>query len=202
MPSLDQIRESIEVRLSECRLELAALQAGRAALESKAVPRTKSASSTKTVVPKPRSRRAAQATSNGHSSAGATKGGNGAAADTPAPAPAPAEKPAAKAPGDSATSRRRARSAPARPQKSVEVLLSGKLEAMLGQADDGLSAISLARRANAGYNQVRDLLRDLESAGQVRRTGSRQTSLWRLITDEDRVAERVAELELLSRTKS
>jgi hypothetical protein len=94
---------------------------------------------------------------------------------------------------------------PTKPSKSatpVKVLLAGKLEAMLSETEDGLSAITIAKRSNAGYSRVLDLLRKLESAGQIRRTGSRRTSLWRLITDEERIAERAAELASVSIAKS
>ena len=82
------------------------------------------------------------------------------------------------------------------------MLLAGKLEAMLSETEDGLSAITIAERSNAGYSRVLDLLRKLESAGQIRRTGSRRTSLWRLITDAERIAERAAELASVSIAKS
>ena len=87
---------------------------------------------------------------------------------------------------------------PAGPRRPVEVLPAGKLEAMLREAESGLSAITISKRSNAGYGQVLELLRDLERAGQVRRSGTRRTSLWRLVTDEERIAERAAELEALS----
>jgi hypothetical protein len=65
---------------------------------------------------------------------------------------------------------------------------------MLSGRTEGLSAISISKQAGAGYNQVLGLLRQLEGSGDVRRTGTRRTSLWRLVTDEDRIAERAAEL--------
>jgi hypothetical protein len=40
-------------------------------------------------------------------------------------------------------------------------------------------------------------LGELESSGTVRRTGSRRSTLWLLITDEERIAQRAAELERL-----
>jgi len=58
-----------------------------------------------------------------------------------------------------------------------------------------LSATAIAEQTGAGYNPTLTLLRELEAAGQVRRSGSRRTTVWRLITDEDRIAERAAELE-------
>jgi hypothetical protein len=91
---------------------------------------------------------------------------------------------------------------PARAGKSVEVLLAGKLEAMLSESEDGLSAVTISKRSNAGYSQVLGLLRELESSGQVRRSGTRRTSLWRVVTDEERIAERAAELEALSAAKT
>jgi hypothetical protein len=84
---------------------------------------------------------------------------------------------------------------PAKSERPVEVLLAGKLEAMLGESEDGLSAITISKRSNARYQQVLNLLRELEKTGQIRRTGTRRTSLWRFITDEERIAERAAELE-------
>jgi hypothetical protein len=82
--------------------------------------------------------------------------------------------------------------------KAVSVLLEGALEAMLGEAGEGLSASTIAKRSNVAYGQVLELLRALESAGKIRRTGTRRTSLWRLISDEEWIAERAAELERLS----
>lgn len=84
----------------------------------------------------------------------------------------------------------------------VEVLLAGRLEAILREAGDGLSASAISKRSNARYGQVLGLLRELEDGGQVRRTGTRRTSLWRLVTDEDRIAERTAELERLAGARS
>jgi hypothetical protein len=38
-------------------------------------------------------------------------------------------------------------------------------------------------------------LRELERAGEVRSAGERRGTRWTLVTDEDRIAQRVAELE-------
>ena len=54
---------------------------------------------------------------------------------------------------------------------------------------------AIAEQAGAGYNPTLTLLRELEAAGQVRRSGSRRSTVWRLVTDEERIAERAAELE-------
>jgi hypothetical protein len=46
------------------------------------------------------------------------------------------------------------------------------------------------------------LLHELEAAGQVRRTGSRRSTVWRLITEEEQIAQRAAELERQRRPPS
>jgi|SRR5579875_1763721 len=78
--------------------------------------------------------------------------------------------------------------------------LTELLERMLGESAEGLSAVTLAKRADAGYGQVLEQLRALEQAGRVRRTGERRTSLWRLVTEDELIAERAAELERLARS--
>jgi hypothetical protein len=72
------------------------------------------------------------------------------------------------------------------------------LERLLADTSAGLSAKAIAAQAGAGYDPTLKLLGELEAAGQVRRSGSRRSTVWRLITDEERIAERAAELELLS----
>ncbi len=82
------------------------------------------------------------------------------------------------------------------------MLLAGKLEAMLRDSDGGLSVAAISERAGARDDQVRDLLRRLcASTDRVRRTGVGRGTRWRLVTDEDRIAERVAELERLNASK-
>lgn len=73
---------------------------------------------------------------------------------------------------------------------------------MLRNAENGLSAGAIAKAANARDRQVRELLSERESAGQVRRTGAGRGTRWRLITDEERIAARAAELEQLRTAKS
>ena len=75
------------------------------------------------------------------------------------------------------------------------MLVADKLETILQGESDGLSAVTITERSNASYRQVLDLLRELEHTSRVRRTGTRRTTLWRLISDEERIAERAAELE-------
>jgi hypothetical protein len=91
--------------------------------------------------------------------------------------------------------RRPAQRKPRSSRGPVEVLLAGKLETMLSVSAAGLSAGTVSKRANARYRQVLTLLRELEQAGRVRHSGTGRTSLWRVVTDEERIAERAAELE-------
>ncbi len=60
---------------------------------------------------------------------------------------------------------------------------------------NGMSTGALAKQAGADRDQVLNLLRDLETARRVRRTGQRRATRWHAITDEDRIQERAAELE-------
>jgi hypothetical protein len=97
--------------------------------------------------------------------------------------------------------RPRKRSATTRP-RTAEVVPLGKLEQLLGSTSDGLSAAALAKRTNGSADQIRALLKDLEAAGKVRRTGQRRGTKWRVITDEDWIAERAAELELRAASRT
>jgi hypothetical protein len=85
-------------------------------------------------------------------------------------------------------SRRRLRGAPA-----AEVVPAGRLELLLSE-NGGLTTSVLAERTNGNRDQVLTLLRELEAAGRVRRTGQRRSTRWHAITDEDRIRERAAEL--------
>jgi hypothetical protein len=114
------------------------------------------------------------------------RGRDGAApTDAPAPAPAP-----------SYPDRRRRR---ARAKRTTEVVPAGKLEQLLSESD-GLTTAALASQANGRPDQVRTLLRELEAAGRIRRTGERRGVRWHAITDEDRIAARAAELAARSRS--
>jgi hypothetical protein len=73
---------------------------------------------------------------------------------------------------------------------------------MLREAGDVLSAAEIAGAANAHAAQVRNLLGDRKAAGQVRRVGTGRGTGWRWITDEERIAERAAELEERAKSAS
>jgi hypothetical protein len=85
------------------------------------------------------------------------------------------------------------RTARRKPSRNTGVLLADTAERMLAESD-GLTTAALADQAGANRDQVLALLRDLESARRVRRTGQRRATRWHAITDEDRIRERAAEL--------
>lgn len=104
---------------------------------------------------------------------------------------APAEPRRARRPATT-TKRRSARRAPAKHR--YEVVPAGKLISLLGNGE-GMSTRDLARATNGDPSQVLALLKEREDAKQIRRTGTRAATRWHLITDEDRIAARAAELE-------
>ncbi len=83
------------------------------------------------------------------------------------------------------------------PRKTVrrdnEVVPAGKLTALLG-GSAGMSTSELAKATNGRPDHVLALLRELERADQIRRTGERRGTRWHLITEEARIAARVAEI--------
>jgi len=102
------------------------------------------------------------------------------------------------APSSARGGARRPSRRPRRAKKAVEVVPAGRLEMLLSEGD-GLTTSALAERANGDRDQVLTLLRELEAAGRVRRTGQRRSTRWHAITDEDRIRERAAELAARSK---
>ncbi len=90
------------------------------------------------------------------------------------------------------SARRRARRN-GKPSGPVEVVPAGRLEVLLSE-DNGLTTSALAERSGGDRDQVLTLLRELEAAGRIRRSGQRRGTRWHAITDEDRIRERAAEL--------
>jgi predicted ArsR family transcriptional regulator len=70
-----------------------------------------------------------------------------------------------------------------------------RIEELLRARTSGLSLAALAKELGVGTAKIRAQLTELQRAGQVRSEGSRRTSRWRIVTDEERIADRVAELE-------
>lgn len=176
---------------------MTALQTARGALHGNRANTETATAPAKRAAP-PKRRRTVNVVSDEHSADGATDNSNAGASASAVVA----EGALAKAADRPSKPRTRAQTKPSKSEKRDQALLAGELESMLREAEDGLSAITIAKRSRAGYNKVLDLLRELESAGQVRRTGTRRSSLWRLITDEERIAQRAAELERLSIAKA
>jgi hypothetical protein len=85
--------------------------------------------------------------------------------------------------------------------RKPEVLLAETAERMLAESE-GLTTTAIAKQAGAERDQVLALLRDLEAASRIRRTGERRGTRWHAITDDDRVAARAAELEARSRRRT
>jgi hypothetical protein len=82
------------------------------------------------------------------------------------------------------------RSTKRRRQRATRKRLTPEAAEQLLATSDGLTASALAQRAGANSDQVLALLRDLEHARRVRRTGQRRATRWHAITDEDRIRER------------
>jgi hypothetical protein len=87
-----------------------------------------------------------------------------------------------------------------RPSRAVEAVPAGRLELLLSE-NGGLTTSVLAERTNGDRDQVLNLLRELEAAGRIRRTGQRRSTRWHAVTDEDRIRERAADLAARSKRK-
>jgi DNA-binding IclR family transcriptional regulator len=112
-------------------------------------------------------------------------------------APVAPAAPAAPAP----VSRRRRVRRRSRTAASAEVVPAGRLETLLSE-NGGLTTTVLAERTSGSRDQVLTLLRELEAAGRVRRTGQRRSTRWHAVTDEDRIRVRAAELAARSKRKA
>lgn len=100
--------------------------------------------------------------------------------DGAVPSPAPAR-------------RRTARRTRAAKSKSTQVVPAGVLARLL-IASPGLTTSALANAAGADRDQVLALLKEMERAGDARRTGARAGTRWFAITDEDKIEARASEL--------
>lgn len=174
MRTTQEIVESIDKRLRELDDEIKTLDAARVALDRQENRPSR----------RPRARvtnrrtRAASASSRTKSSAQPRR----AASAKVSAASAPRSRKRART-----TSRTRATEAPTPiTADRVESLLSG---------NGGLTTSVLAEQTGGNRDHVLRLLRELEAAGRVRRTGQRRGTRWQRITDEDRIRERAAELE-------
>jgi hypothetical protein len=89
-----------------------------------------------------------------------------------------------------------------RPRSGGTMVQAESVARLLEDAPAGLSASAVALQAGVGYSRTLKLLHELEAAGQVRRSGARRSTVWQLITDDERIAQRAAELERLRSTPS
>jgi hypothetical protein len=177
---------SLDARLDELAVEISTLADALAALLTTSA--RPAATAAQNGAARKRSRRQARPTT-----APAAKPTS--PATDPTPALATATRSASTS--EAATPRRRT-VAKAPKKRAVGSLSTAELERLLAESTSGLSARAIAERAGAGYGRVLSLLRELEVAGTVRRTGTRRSTLWLLITDEERIAQRAAELERLA----
>jgi hypothetical protein len=86
----------------------------------------------------------------------------------------------------------------ARPRRALQAVPPERVESLLSE-NGGLSTSQLAEKTGGRRDDVLRVLRELETAGRVRRTGQRRATRWHTITDEDRIRERAAELEATRR---
>ena len=181
MSYLVSLVASIDRRLDEITEEIAQLTRDRAALEQSAADAasadgvTDAAASTSTTAKEPAARPAAHPRNGNSAKRHPRAARNGARAGSPA-----------------------ARAT----RRGTRPLGQEELERILGDAKSGLSASTIADQAGAGYQATLALLRELEAKGAVRREGARRSTRWRLLTDEDWIAERTAELERLAASRS
>jgi hypothetical protein len=188
---------TIETRLDESATEITRLEAALSALTT---PTTTNSATSPTRSNARRQRR--RASSNPTPTTVDPKPGAIAAASEPAKPitdtidasePEPADL---IANGAASTARRRPRATSApRGKRATAALNAETLQRLLASTTVGLSATKIADHAGASYPVTLKLLRELEAAGQVRRSGERRSTGWRAVTDEDRIAERAAELE-------
>jgi hypothetical protein len=181
MTATTEILQSIERRLSELKQEIETLHTARAALngrESRTTARSPKTATDAANGADPVPARVSEVAST--------------PVDVPAAPPPSVQKPAQRKPAQ----RKRTRA-----KRTTEVVPAGKLELLLS-AGDGLTTTALAEQANADRDQVLTLLREMEAVGQVRRIGQRRSTRWRAITDEERIAQRAAELAAQSRARS
>jgi hypothetical protein len=82
--------------------------------------------------------------------------------------------------------------------KSREIVTGERLELLLSE-NGGMTTSVLVERSGVSRDQILALLRELEAAGRIRRTGQRRSTRWHAITDEERIEKRAAELAALSK---
>ena len=209
VPSLPEIADAITARLEQVDVEIAVLLRARSALTTAPLSRARGQTSPRRTTKEQsqaKSRRTREAsttisderTNDAEKPAVSSSGEKGPPANAAKPARTrPARKPVQKnnereaqpagEPGSKSRSSTRRR-------RRAGDLASGQVEGLLRESIGGLSLVALVARTGVSEAKVRDRLHELERAGEVRNTGARRTSLWRWISDEERIADRVAQL--------
>jgi hypothetical protein len=190
MSNLQEITDAIDGRLVELKQQIASLEAARRALTG--IQRSRPSES------KPATTRAPAKARRSRTATPRRPAASASAAAAPAGAKPKRSSGAQPAAAKASTGRTR-KSSPKTRRRELE---PGQIEGLLRDSEDGLSLVALARRAEVSEAKVADRLATLERSGEARRSGPRRTSLWRLVTDEERIAERAAELARASQPKT
>jgi hypothetical protein len=185
-----QILISIDKRLVAARKEIASLEAALTAMRKP----SQAAEAAREGTPARAARTNGAAAASVTTKAARSATPKAARSATPKAAPSATATATASANGTASAGARsrRTRRAPAR--RRAQVVPAGKLVTLLG-SNEGMTTSDLADQTGGDRQQLLTLLRELEAAGQVRRSGERRNTRWHVITDEDRIAARVAELE-------
>jgi hypothetical protein len=77
---------------------------------------------------------------------------------------------------------------------AAKIVPLGKLLRLLTDSD-GQTTTALANATGGDQNQILELLKEAETDDKVKRSGQRRATRWHLVTEESKIAERVAELE-------
>ena len=189
MADIPALVASIDARLDQLAAQISTLEDARAALQARTIIAAPAAAPAAGAATNPARRPAPQTTKPATAAAHPAR---------PAAPPKLSEASATSAKTNVPEPRRRAATTGARGKRSGSSLSPDQLERVLADARSGLSAGAIAEQAGASYNRVLVQLRELESSGTVRRTGTRRSTLWLLISDEERIAERAAEIERLA----
>jgi hypothetical protein len=192
MSNLQEITDAIDGRLVELKQQIASLEAARRALTG--IQRSRPSES------KPATTRAPAKARRSRTATPRRPAASASASAAAAPAGAKPKRSSGAQPAAAKASTGRTRkSSPKTRRRELE---PGQIEGLLRDSEDGLSLVALARRAEVSEAKVADRLATLERSGEARRSGPRRTSLWRLVTDEERIAERAAELARASQPKT
>jgi hypothetical protein len=77
---------------------------------------------------------------------------------------------------------------------AAKIVPLGKLLQLLADSD-GQSTSALAKATGGDQSQILQLLKEAETDDTVKRTGQRRATRWHLVTEQSKIAARVAELE-------